>query len=113
MPVEQLTETEETTYSGWMTSLLPLKDNAFQLAPFGEIEITGRKANGVAATRVCAEPTAQAVSEEYTYSDFKTVEGTPQAMKMSIQRNGKPYAAIGVDEFKLSENLDGSVFAKP
>ena len=136
MSAEQLTETKETTYSAWMTSLLPLKDKAFQLAPSGEIEIAGRKATGVNATREGHRPvnlffdkeslrlvrsetrvrddaTSQDVTEESTYSEFKTVEGTQQAMKVSIKRNGKSHAGIEVEEFKLSEKLDDSVFAKP
>ncbi len=64
-------------------------------------------------TRVRDEATAQEVTEESSYSEFKTVEGTQRAMKVSIKRNGKSHADIEVDEFKLSEKLDDSVFAKP
>lgn len=64
-------------------------------------------------TRVRDEATAQEVTEESTYSEFKTVEGTQQAMKVSIKRNGKSYADIEVEEFKFSKKLDDSEFAKP
>ncbi len=136
LSAEQLKETKETTCSGWITSLRPLKDKAFQLAPFGEIEIAGRKATGVnvtheghhpvnlffdkemfrlvrSETRVRDEATAQEMTEESTYSEFKTVEGTQQAMKVSIKRDGKPHGEVEVEEFKLSEKLDDRVFAKP
>ena len=136
MPAELLAETKESAYSGWVSTLVPLKDKAFQLTPFGEAEVAGRKATGINVTReghrpvnlffdkekltlvrtesrVRDETTAQEVTEESTYSEYKTVEGTQQAMKVVVKRNGKPHAEIEVEEVKLSEKLDDSVFAKP
>lgn len=136
MPAEQLAETKEQAYSGWVATLLPLKDKAFQLAPFGEVDIAGRKAVGVnvtreghrpinlffdketvrlvrSETRVRDDVTAQEVTEETTYSEFKAVEGTQQAMKVVVKRNGKPHADVEVEEFKPSEKLEDSVFARP
>lgn len=136
MPAEQLAESKEQAYSGWVATLLPLKDKAFQLAPFGEVEIAGRKAVGVNVTReghrpinlffdketlrlvrsesrVRDEATSQEVTEESTYSEFKTVEGTQQAMKIIVKRNSKPHAEVEVEEVKPSEKLDDSVFARP
>ena len=136
MPAEQLAESKESAYSGWVSTLLPLQDKAFQLAPFGEIEIAGRKAIGVnvtreghrpvnlffdketlrlvrSETRVRDEATAQEVTDESTFSEFKTVEGTQQAMKIVVKRNGKPHAEVEVEEVKPSEKLEDSVFAKP
>ena len=136
MPAEQLAETKEQAYSGWVATLLPLKDKAFTLAPFGEIEIAGRKAVGVnvaregrrpinlffdketlrlvkTESRVRDETTGQEVTEESTYSEYKLVEGAQQAMKVTVKRDSKPHAEVEVTEFKPSEKLDDSVFAKP
>ncbi len=136
MPAEQLAETKETAYSGWVTTLLPLKDKAFSLAPFGEIEIAGRKAVGVnvtreghrpvnlffdkatfhlvrTETRVKDETTNQEVTEESTFSEYKLIEGAQQPLKIIIKRNDKPHADIEVTDFKYVEKLEDSVFAKP
>lgn len=136
MSADQLAETKESAYAGWVASLLPLKDKAFSLAPFGEIEIASRKAVGVnvtreghrpinlffdketfrlarTETRVKDETTGQEVTDEATFGEYKLIEGIPQAMKLTIKRNDKPHAEIEVTEVKLSEKLDDSVFAKP
>lgn len=136
MSADQLAEAKESSYAGWVASLVPLKDKAFSLAPFGEIEIAGRKAIGVnvtreghrpinlffdketsrlarSETRVKDETTAQEVTEEATFGEYKSIEGILQAVKLTIKRNDKPYAEVEVTEIKLSEKLDDSVFAKP
>ena len=136
MPAEQLAETKESAYSGWVATLLPLKDKAFSLAPFGEIEIAGRKAIGVnvtregrrpinlffdkekfhlvrTETRVKDETTNQEVTEESTFGEYKLIEGAQQPLKITIKRNNKPHADVEVTEFKYVEKLEDSVFAKP
>ena len=42
------------------------------------------------------------MTEESTFSAFKTVEGTQQAMKIAVKRNGKPHAEVEVEEVKPS-----------
>ncbi len=136
MPAEQLAETKESAYSGWVATLLPLKDKAFRLAPFGETEIAGRKAIGVnvtregrrpinlffdkatfhlvrTETRVKDEMTNQEVTEETTFGEYKLIEGAQQPLKITIKRNDKPHADVEVIEFKYAEKLEDSVFAKP
>ncbi len=136
MPAEELAETKAAAYAGWVATLLPLKDKAFQLAPFGEIEIAGRKVVGVNVTRdghrsinlffdkeslrlvrsetiVRDKATSKEMTEEATYGEFKTVEGTEQPTKVSIKRNGQSYADIEVEEYQPAEKLDDSIFAKP
>ena len=136
MPAEQLADTKESAYSGWVTSLLPLRDKAFVLAPFGDAEIGGRKAIGVNVTREGHRPinlffdkessrlvrtesrvrdatSGQEVTEESTYSEYKSVEGVQQPTKITVKRNDKPHADVEVTEFKLVEKLDDNVFAKP
>ena len=119
-----------------MASLAPLKDKAFSVSTFGEAEIAGRKAVGVnvtreghrpinlffdketfrlvkSETRVKDETSGQEVTQESTFGEFKVVEGTQQPLKITIKRDGKPHADVEVEEFKLSESLDDSLFAKP
>lgn len=136
MSAEQLAEAKEQAYSGWVATLVPLKDPAFTLAPFGEIEIAGRKAAGVnvareghrpinlffdketsrllrTESRVKDDTTGQEVTEEATYSEYKMIEGTQQPTKLVIKRDGKPHAEVEVTEFKPFEKLDDSTFARP
>lgn len=136
MSADQLTELKEQAYSGWVATLLPLKDKAFVLAPFGETEIAGRKAIGVnvtreghrpinlffdketsrlvrSETRVKDDTTGQEVTEESTYGEYKAVDGTQQAMKIAVKRDGKPHADVDVEDLKAAEKLDDGVFAKP
>ena len=135
-PAEQLADMKESTYSGWVTSLVPLKDKAFVLAPFGEAEIGGRKAVGVNVTReghrpinlffdkessrlvrtesrVRDETSGQEVNEESTYSEYKPIDGIQHPTKITVKRNDKPHADVEVTELKLTEKLDDNVFAKP
>ena len=136
MPKEQLTETKESAYSAWVATLVPLRQKEFMLAPFGVLEIAGRKAVGVNVThegrrpinlffdketsrlvrseaRVRDETTGEEVTEQVTYSEYKAVEGVQHPMKVVIKRNEKPHAEIDVEEVKLAEKLDDSVFARP
>lgn len=135
MPEDKLKETKEQAYAGWVSSLLPLKDKAFQLAPFGEIDIGGRKAVGVGVTReghrsitlffdketsylvrtetVVRNDDGQEVTEETTYSDFKAFDGVQNPTKATIKRNGQPHVDAEIEEFKAFEKLDDSNFARP
>lgn len=136
MSDEQLNEAKESAYSTQVSWLLPLKDKAFNLSPFGEIDISGRKAIGVNVTRdkhrtvnlffdketlrlvrmdtiVQEEGTNKDVTEETTYSDFKAFDGIQHPTKVSIKRNGAAHADFEVDEFKFIETVDDSTFEKP
>lgn len=136
MPAEVLADTKEAAFTGWVTTLVPLKDKAFTLAPFGEAEIAGRKVIGVNVTReghrpinlffdqetsrlvrtesrVRDETSGQEVTEESTYSEYKPVDGVQHPTKITVKRNDKTHADVEVTELKLVEKLDDNVFAKP
>ncbi len=136
MSPDQLADAKESAYTAWVTTLLPLRDKAFKLAPFGEVEIDGRKVVGVNVTReghrslnlffdketyrlvrsdatVRDEMTFKDVSEETTYGDYKAFEGIQHPTKLKIKRDGLSYAELEVEDFKASEKIDDSTFAKP
>lgn len=136
MSVDQLADAKESAYTAWVTTLLPLRDKAFILAPFGEIELDGRKVVGVNVTHeghrsmnlffdkethrlvrsdatVRDEMTFKDVSEETTYSDYKAFDGVQHPTKFKIKRDGQSYAELEVEDFKPSEKIDDSTFAKP
>jgi hypothetical protein len=132
---EDLAEAKEEAYAGWVATLVPLKDRAFTLAPLGEIQVAKRPAAGVKVSRKghgdvnlyfdketgllvktearVKDDDGQEVTEETFLSDYQDVQGTKQAMKLTVQRDGKPYLEGEVTECRLAEKLDDSVFAKP
>lgn len=136
MPADKLTDSKEAAYAAWVTSLLPLKDKEFKLAPFGEIEIGGRKAAGVNVTReghrsitlffdkessllvrtetvVRDEVSFKEVTEEVTYSNHKAFDGVQHPTRIVIKRNGQAHVDAEIEDFKAAEKLDDSMFSKP
>jgi hypothetical protein len=133
---DELKEAQEEAYSGWVATLAPLKDKQFKLATLGEIKVEKRPAVGVkvsskghrdvelyfdketgllvkAETRVKDEMSGQEVAEESFPSEYKDVQGTKQAMKFVVKRNGKLFMEGEASEVKLYEKLDDSLFKKP
>jgi len=137
MDKDALAEAREQAFAGWAATLAPLKDaKAFTLATIGEAKIEKKAALGVkvsskghrdvdlyfdketglllkSETRVKDEGSGQEVTDETFYDEYKDVQGTKQAMKFSVKRDGKLYLDFEATEITLAEKLDASVFAKP
>jgi hypothetical protein len=131
---DDLAEAKEEAYSEWVATLLPLKDKAFTLAALSEVNLAKRPALAVKVsskghrdvnlyfdketgllvkTETRVKDDGQEVTEETFLSDYQEVQGTKQAMKFTIKRDGKLYLEGEVTEYQLAEKLDDSVFAKP
>lgn len=133
---DELAEAKEQAHAAWVATLAPLKDKAFTLATTGEIKIGDRAAVGVKVSskghrdvdlyfdkgtgtlvkteaRVKEDGTGQEVTEESFPSEYKDVQGTKQAMKFTVKRNGKLHMEGEVTDIELSEKLDANTFAKP
>jgi len=135
---EELAEEKEELYAKWVTSLTPLKDKAFKLAPLGEIKIGDKAALGIRVSHdknrdvnlffdkaggllVKSEHQVRDVknggdkemSQETYYTDFKDIKGTKFPTKVSIKREGKQYVDAEVSEIRLLETVDDAQFAKP
>jgi outer membrane lipoprotein-sorting protein len=137
MNAEQLAEQKETHHSGYVSTLLPLKDNAYTLASLGEVKVGDRPAVGVKVSSkghrdvnlyfdketnllAKAEYTVKAqedggkeVPQEMLYSDYRAIEGAKIPMKMAINRDGKKYVEAENTELKPVEKLDDNTFDKP
>ncbi|MDB5309285.1 MAG: hypothetical protein JWO38_3487 [Gemmataceae bacterium] len=136
MDKDELAEAKEQAHAGWVATLVPLKDKAFTLATVGEIKVDGRAALSVKVsskgrrdvdlyfdkvtgllvkteTRVKDEGSGQEVTEETYPGEYKEVQGTKQAMKLTVKRDGKAYVEGEVTGYDLAEKLDADVFAKP
>lgn len=136
MTKDELAEAKEQAHAGWVATLAPLKDRRFTLAAVGEIQVDKRPARGVKVTskghrdvdlyfdkesgllvkieaRVKDEGSGQEVTEETFPGDYKDVQGTKQAMKFTVKRDGKLYMEGEATEVQLAEKLDDNLFAKP
>jgi hypothetical protein len=137
MSKEDLTEEKEQMFGVWVTTLVPLKDKAFKLAPLGEVKVGDRAAIGIRVSRAGHRDVSlffdkanhlllksemmvknmggddKEVLQEMLYSDYKEVEGVKQAMKLSAKRDGKRYAEGEITEIDLKEKLDNSTFGPP
>lgn len=138
MPKDRLAEERETLYQHAVTSLVPLKDKAFQLSPAGDVKVGDHDAVGIKVshkghrditlyfdkkthlllkteTVVKVMDTGKEVTQETLYEDYKkTDDGTLRAMKIKIKRDGKSYVDVDeISEIKYEEKLDDSVFEKP
>ncbi len=136
MSKDELTEGNEQAYGGWVTTLAPLKGKEFTLATVGEIKVNDKPALGVKVsskghrdvdlffdkesgmlvkteTRVKDEASGQEVSEESFPTEYKEVQGTKQAMKFTVKRDGKLFMEGEASEIQLSDKLDASLFTKP
>lgn len=136
MPADKIADAREAAYVTWVMALVPLRDKAFQLAPFGEIDINGRKAVGINVTRdghrsinlffdketlrlvrtetvIREEFTLKEVTEVTTFSDDKEYNGISHASKIVVQRNGQDYLDAEVEDYKPVEKLDNGLFEKP
>jgi hypothetical protein len=133
---DKLAEIHAQAYSGWVSTLAPLKDKRFTLATIGEMKIDNKPALGVKVTskgrrdvdlyfdketgmlvktetRVKDDASGQEVTEENFPSGYKEVQGIKHAMKFIVKRDGKLFLEGEATECHLAEKLDASVFAKP
>lgn len=137
MNKEQLFEAKHENYTGWLTSLAPLKDKAFKLSSIGEVKVGDQAAIGIRVSKdghrdvtlyfdkgkgllIKAETLTKDVdgggdkelNQEYFYSAFKEIDGTQQPMKMFIKREGKRFVEAELTEVR-AQKLENSLFDMP
>lgn len=134
---EELKEHLESQYSGWVASLVPLADKAFQLKPLGESKVDDQLVKGVLVSRdghrdvklyfgdksgllvksefevLETEQGGKKVSQEVFYDDHQEVDGLRLPRKITIKHDGKKFVEAKVSELKTAEMLDDEIFAKP
>jgi hypothetical protein len=134
---DAMAEAIEKQHAGWVASLSPLVEGkGYTLATTGEQMVGETKVIGIKVTthgrrdvdlyfnketgllvkyevRVKDEGSGQEVLEETVQSDYKEIQGTKQAMKLTTKRDGKAYLDIELSDVQLSEKLDDGVFVKP
>jgi hypothetical protein len=138
MDAETLAEEKANLYASWVARVWPLlKDPAFQLTPLGESKVGDRAVVGVKVSRkdrrdvslffdkdtgllLKCEVRARDVggggnefAQETLYGDYQETDGVKWPRKVTINRDGRRFVEIEVQERKLLEKLDDKVFAKP
>src|SRR2546427_327953 len=123
--------------AGWISSLLPLKDKAYQLAPLGEVEVEKQPALGIKVTRKgypevklyfskktgllaktefrvkATDAGNKEVLQELYYHDHREVDGAQVPRKVILKRDGKLFVDSENHDMKAHGKLDNKVFAMP
>ena len=120
-----------------ITSLLPLKDKAFQLKTLADAKVGKDSAQVVQVSRKdypetklffskktgllvksefrtkAAEQEFKEVNQEAYYSDYRDVDGVKRPHKIVVKRDGKLFVESATVEMKASDKLDDKVFGRP
>jgi outer membrane lipoprotein-sorting protein len=137
MSKEQLDEAKEERYAGYVSTLIPLKDSAYNLALIGEAKVADHPAVGVKVTHAGHREVklyfdkesgmlvkmehnvkdemqgGKEIDQASIFSDFKDVDGVKLPHKVLIMREGKKFVEAEDFDIKPAEKLDAGVFAKP
>lgn len=115
--------------------LVPLRDKKFELSSLGEVKVDDKPALGIRVVakgmkdvnlyfdkkthlmvklegRTVDAQTGKELTEERITSDYKEVDGLPFPQKVVVNRDGKKYMELNIQEVKFLEKLDDSVFKK-
>jgi hypothetical protein len=127
-------ELREEMYVLWLTTLVPLKDAAFQLAVLPESKVDGRPAAAIKVSRAGhpdvklhfdkqtkrltklerqAREVGLVVNKEYLFSEPRDFEGVTRATKQVEFAAGKKTTELLATSFAFPGKVEESAFAKP
>jgi hypothetical protein len=137
MSQDQYEGFRDSLYAVQLATLpMALKDKSFKLSALGDINVADRPAAGLLVSRkdrrdvnlyfdketglpVKCETTAkdlftaQEVSNEFLFSDYRPFDGVKSYSKLAWKKDGKLYLEQEITEVKLHERLADEVFAQP
>lgn len=137
MTKDELAEGREQAHAGWVATLAPLvAGKGYTFATTGEQLVNEKPALGVRVsakgkrdvtlyfdkttnllvryeTVVKDEGSGREVAQESLLSAYKDVQGTKQAAKFVVNRDGKLFLEGEATEISISETLGDGVFVKP
>jgi hypothetical protein len=134
LPKEDVEDFQEEIYLLWLTTLVPLKDPAFELAPLPDGKINGQAAAGVKVTRkghnechlyfdkqtgflIQAEHPSRLegleISRAYSFADYKDFAGLKMPAKQGESINSNKYTDLTFTDYTFPEKLNGALFTKP
>jgi hypothetical protein len=127
-------ELREEMYVLWLTTLVPLRDAAFQLAVLPESKVDGRAATAINVSRAGhpdvklhfdkqtkrlaklerqAREVGLVVNKEYLFSEPRDFEGITRATKQLELARGKKTTELSVTSFAFPGKVEEKTFAKP
>jgi hypothetical protein len=130
----ELQELREELYYLWLTTLLPLKDPAFTLAPLPETKINGQAAVGLKISRKehedvklyfgrdsgllvkaarRAQVTGIPVDKEYLYSEPRDFDGVKLPARQLEKIAGTKSFELTITRVEFPARAEDSAFAKP
>ena len=134
---EQLEEAKEEVYAAGVSTIFPLKNKSFKITSLGESKVDGHAVTGIKVAhkghrdislffdkdtgllvkterRVKdVQGSGDEVNQETLYSDYKEVDGSKLAAKITIKREGKKFIEQENSDMKLSDKLDPKLFTEP
>lgn len=134
MTEEELAEQKESHFSGWLTTLVPLKDEQFQLKMLPDARVEGRPAVAIKVSHEDHRPVTlyfdkeskllvksdqrvrapelggQEVLQEAYYRDYKEVEGVKIPSAIDMKRDGKKFVEATIKNLDLSPEFDKDTF---
>ena len=134
---EQIKETKEQVYAGWVTTLVPVLGEGFKLEMIEGVDVDSKPTVAVKVshrdhrdvklyfdkqtyllaksehTVLAEEQGGKEVNQEEIYSDYKAIEGLQVPTKTRVLREGNKYVEAEQHAIELKQTLDKSVFAKP
>jgi hypothetical protein len=137
MDKEQLAVQQFDNKAGWIMSLAPLTDKAFNIKKLPDAKADGKDANVVLVSRKeypevklyfdaksnllvkseyktkPADLKFMEVTMETVVSDYRMVDGVNTPHKTVMKRDGKQFVESEVISYKAEGKLDASVFAQP
>ena len=127
-------ELREEMYVQWLTTLVPLRDPAFQLTVLPETKIDGRSAVPIKVVRTGhgetklffdkqsgrltklerqAREVGLVVTKEYLLSEPREFEGITRATKQVELASGKKITELSITSFQFPGRVEENTFAKP
>ena len=127
-------ELREEMYVLWLTTLVPLRDAAFQLAVLPESKVDGRPAAAIKVSRAGhpdvklhfdkqtkrlaklerqAREVGLVVNKEYVFSEPRDFEGVTRATRQLEFAAGKKTTELLVTSFAFPGKVEENTFAKP
>jgi hypothetical protein len=131
-----LAEVKEQIYAERVAGLLFLQQKGYEMSPLGEIKVEDRPAVGVRVsskghrdvnlyfdktkgllikieTRSLDFTSNQEATDEKILLDYKEADGYLQPTRMLMNRDGKRFMDLDIEEVKHVDKFDDDVFAKP
>ena len=136
MDEKTVAESKEEVYASRIASLAGLKDPKVKLSSLGDSKVGDRAVAGIKvsseghkdinlyfdketgllakAGRKVKSMDGEDVDQEAFYSDFKVdSDGIKRAKKQVMQRGGKDYITMEINDLKMVDSLPDSLFTKP